>query len=60
MNKGKLIKITDVLGREMKEVKNEPLFYIYDDGAVEKKIILEKIIKPTQLSGFLFGGPSWA
>jgi hypothetical protein len=29
------------LGRETKEKKNEPLFYIYDDGTVEKKIILE-------------------
>jgi len=36
-----LIKIVDVLGREITGVKNEPLFYIYDDGTVEKKIILE-------------------
>ena len=35
------IKITDLLGREIKEKKNQPLFYIYDDGTVEKKIILE-------------------
>jgi len=33
--------ITDVLGRESKAVPNVPLFYHYDDGTVEKKIILE-------------------
>ena len=36
-----LIRIVDVLGRESKGTKNEPLFYIYNDGTVEKKIILE-------------------
>ena len=36
-----LLKITDILGRETKGTKNEPLFYIYDDGTVEKKIIIE-------------------
>ena len=36
-----LIKVTDILGRETKGTKNEPLFYIYDDGTVEKKIIIE-------------------
>ena len=36
-----LIKIVDFLGRETKELKNQPLFYIYDDGTVEKKIIIE-------------------
>ena len=35
-----LLKITDLLGREA-NAKNQPLFYIYDDGTVEKKIILE-------------------
>ena len=35
-----LIKVTDILGRETKGTKNEPLFYIYDDGTVEKRIIL--------------------
>jgi hypothetical protein len=33
-----LIKVTDVLGRETKGIKNEPLFYIYDDGSVERKL----------------------
>ena len=36
-----LLKITDILGRETKGTKNEPLFYIYDDGTIEKKIIIE-------------------
>ena len=36
-----LIRIVDVLGRESKGTKNEPLFYIYNDGTVEKKIIIE-------------------
>ena len=34
-------KILDLLGRSTKIVKSQPLFYIYDDGTVEKKIILE-------------------
>jgi len=38
----KLVKIVDVLGRVIFKPKtNMPLFYIYDDGSVEKKIILE-------------------
>ncbi|MBT3611894.1 MAG: hypothetical protein HN522_03000 [Flavobacteriales bacterium] len=36
-----LIKITDVLGKEIRGTKNEPLFYIYNDGMVEKRIIIE-------------------
>ena len=35
-----LLKVSDFLGREANS-KNQPLFYIYDDGTVEKKIILE-------------------
>jgi len=37
----KLISIVDVLGRESKGIRNEPHFYIYDDGTVEKQIIIE-------------------
>ena len=37
----KLINIIDVLGKESTSRRNIPLFYIYDDGTVEKKIILE-------------------
>lgn len=36
-----LIKIIDILGRKSKVIKNQTLFYIYDDGTVEKKIIVE-------------------
>jgi hypothetical protein len=36
-----LLKITDVLGRESKPTPNVPLFYRYDDGTVEKRIIVE-------------------
>lgn len=35
-----LIKIVDILGRETKQT-NQPLFYIFDDGTLEKKIIIE-------------------
>lgn len=35
-----LIKIVDILGRETKQT-NQPLFYIFGDGTVEKKIIIE-------------------
>ena len=36
-----LLKITDLLGREVDEKQNTLLFYIYNDGTVEKKIIIE-------------------
>ena len=39
-NNRKLVKIIDVLGHESKVTKNIPLFYIYNDGSVEKKINL--------------------
>jgi hypothetical protein len=35
-----LLKTTDLLGRETKQT-NQPLFYIYDDGTVEKRIVIE-------------------
>ena len=35
------LKVTDILGREVDEKRNTPLFYIYNDGTVEKKIIVE-------------------
>ncbi len=35
----KLLKITDLLGRKIKQF-NQPLFYIYDDGTVEKRIVV--------------------
>ena len=40
-NPKSLIKIIDLFGRETKEIVNQTLFYIYDDGSVKKKIIIE-------------------
>ena len=40
-NNKQLIKIVDILGKESKGINNQPLFYIYDDGSVEKQIIIE-------------------
>jgi choice-of-anchor B domain-containing protein len=37
----KLTKIVDVLGRDVGATAKTPLFYIYDDGTVEKRIIIE-------------------
>jgi len=37
----RLIKIIDILGREEKGMQDGPLFYIYDDGTVEKRITIE-------------------
>ena len=36
-----LLKIVDVLVRESKAIKNTPLFYIYSDGTMEKRIVIE-------------------
>jgi hypothetical protein len=41
INARKLLKITDLLGREVDEKRNRLLFYIYNDGTVEKKIVIE-------------------
>jgi polyhydroxybutyrate depolymerase len=38
----RLVKITDILGRETNLTTNTLLLYIYDDGTVEKLITLEK------------------
>ena len=37
--KKELIMITDLLGRPTKEIKNQLLFYIYNNGTVEKRIV---------------------
>ena len=37
----KLIKVCDVLGREVNIDFNTTLFFIYDDGSVEKKMIIQ-------------------
>ena len=36
-----LLKIIDMMGRETKGAKNELLLYMYDDGSVEKKFVVE-------------------
>ena len=41
VNSKSLIRVVDLLGRESKDFNSKPLFYIYDDGTVEKKIIIE-------------------
>jgi hypothetical protein len=40
-NSGKIISIKDIYGRESSVIKNAILFYIYENGAVEKRIILQ-------------------
>ena len=41
-NKGDLVKIVDILGREVSIFsKNKILFYIYENGYVEKKQIIQ-------------------
>ena len=40
-NNKQLIKIVDLLGRDSEGLINQPLFHLYYDGTVEKKIILE-------------------
>ena len=40
-NKIKLIKILDIFGRSVIPKSNTQLIYLYDDGSVEKKIILD-------------------
>ena len=37
----KLDKVVDALGREVNHTNNQILFYIYDDGSVEKKFFVE-------------------
>ena len=36
-----IMRIIDLLGRDVEERKNIPLFYIYDDGTVEKRMSIE-------------------
>ena len=41
-NKDKtLLRITNIAGQNIPYRRNSPVFYIYDDGTIEKKIILE-------------------
>ena len=38
----KLIKVVDVLGRETSINSNQTLFFIYEDGTIEKRYIINK------------------
>jgi hypothetical protein len=40
-NTKKIINVVDILGRATNVQNNRTLFYIFDDGTVEKKIIIE-------------------
>ena len=37
----KLLRITNMLGQETPYRRNTPLFYIYDNGSVEKRVVIE-------------------
>ena len=37
----KLIKVVDIIGRKIIPKSNTPFIEIYDDGSVEKKVIIE-------------------
>jgi predicted extracellular nuclease len=39
--KAELVEVRDVLGRKTKIYNNQPLLYIYNDGTVEKRIVIE-------------------
>ena len=41
VNQKKLLKVTDFLGEQTNIKNNLPQLYLYDDGTIEKKIILE-------------------
>ena len=38
----KLIKVVDVLGRETSINSNQNLFFIYEDGTIEKRYIIDR------------------
>ena len=40
-NQRTLLEVRDVLGRESDMIHNQPLFFLYSDGSVEKKIIIK-------------------
>ena len=41
IEKGKLLNITNILGEKTQEQSNTPLFYEYENGEVDKKIIID-------------------
>ena len=40
-NQKTLIKVIDILGQETNSTRNKLLFYLFDDGTVEKKVVLQ-------------------
>ena len=57
MKERQLVKITDLLGREVnpeKVINNTTLFYIYSDGTVEKRIVIESFPILKNNFSFLF------
>ena len=40
-NDKKLVRITDVLGRDTQPNSNQTLFYLFDDGTLEKRVVIE-------------------
>ena len=40
-NDKKLVRITDVLGRDTQPNSNQTLFYLFEDGTVEKRVVIE-------------------
>ena len=40
-SESKLIRVTDLLGRDRGEDKNDLLFYIHENGKVEKKVVID-------------------
>ena len=36
-----IVKVVNILGKETKVINNQPLFFIYDDSPLEKKIIID-------------------
>ena len=39
----KLVSIVDITGREVNPEPNQLLFFIYDDGSVEKRYVLQRV-----------------
>ena len=37
-----VLKVVNVLGKEVNHLINQPIFYIYKDGTVEKKLFISK------------------
>ena len=40
-NSKNLVRVVDILGKETINHSNQVIFYIFSDGSVEKKIIIE-------------------